>query len=184
MANVPNEFRDKIIEIIPNLRAFAISLSGNSSYADDLVQETIVRAWSKFDTFQTGTNLKAWVFTILRNEYFGHLRRRKREVEDPEGIHAGRFAEHPNQHGMMDLDDFKAALARLPDEQREAIVLIGASGFSYDEAAEICGVAAGTLKSRVSRARSSLLEMLDIDGECDFGPDSISTQVLSRSGRG
>ncbi len=171
-------FRDDLIKAIPSLRAFAISLSQKSDRADDLVQETLVKAWDKQASFQMGTNLKAWLFTILRNEFYSQMRKRGREVQDSDGVITAGVAIHPGQQGAIDLKDFRKALETLPEDQREAIVLIGASGFSYEEAAEICGCAVGTIKSRVSRARSRLQEILGIDGEGDYGPDAIAAQVL------
>lgn len=174
-------FKNDLLGAIPSLRAFAVSLSQNADKADDLVQETLVKAWDKQTSFQPGTNLKAWLFTILRNEFYSQMRKRGREVQDSDGIMTGRLAVHPSQHGMLDLEDFRAALELLPEDQREAIILIGASGFSYEEAAEICECAVGTIKSRVSRARSRLQEILKISGENDFGPDAIATQVMGSS---
>jgi RNA polymerase sigma-70 factor (ECF subfamily) len=171
-------FKNDLLKAIPSLRAFAVSLSQNVDKADDLVQETLVKAWDKHESFQPGTNLKAWLFTILRNEFYSQMRKRGREVQDSDGTITGRVAVHPGQHGAMDLGDFRAALETLPEDQREAIILIGASGFSYEEAAEICNCAVGTIKSRVSRARSRLQEMLQISGEGDYGPDAISSQVM------
>ena len=150
-----------------NLRAFAVSLCGDKERADDLVQETLFKAWNHLDSFKEGTNLKAWLFTILRNTYFSERRKRKREVEDADGSYAARLATHPEQHGHMDLQDFRAVLVRLPDDQREALVLVGAAGFSYEEAAEICGCAVGTIKSRVNRARNRLADMLGLTEQRD-----------------
>ena len=110
------------------------------------------------NSFKEGTNLKAWLFTILRNTYFSERRKRRREVEDADGSYAARLATHPAQHGHMEMQDFRAALVRLPDDQREALILVGAAGFSYEEAAEISGCAVGTIKSRVNRARNRLGE--------------------------
>lgn len=171
-------FKSDLLTTIPSLRAFAVSLTHNTDKADDLVQETLVKAWDKQSSFQPGTNLKAWLFTILRNEFYSQMRKRGREVQDSDGLMTARLAVHPSQHGALDLKDFRGALAMLPEDQREAIILIGASGFSYEEAAEICGCAVGTIKSRVSRARSRLQEILAISGEGDFGPDAISAQVM------
>ena len=173
-------FRRDLLAAIPSLRAFAMSLAQNADRADDLVQETLVKAWDKQASFQPGTNLKAWVFTILRNEFYSQMRKRGREVQDSDGAITGRVAVHPGQHGAMDLGDFRAALETLPEDQREAIILIGASGFSYEEAAEICGCAIGTIKSRVSRARSRLQEILGVSGEADYGPDAIASQVMGQ----
>jgi len=157
------EVREGLVDAIPNLRAFAMSLCGRSAWADDLVQETLVRAWAKADTYKDGTNLMAWLFTILRNEFYSQLRKRKREVEDIDGVEAGRLTSAPDQLPNLEMQDFKAALALLPDDQREAIILIGASGFSYEETAEIMGCAVGTVKSRLSRARTRLNEILESD---------------------
>ena len=181
MSGAPDKvpaFKDELLGAIPSLRAFAMSLAQNADRADDLVQETLVKAWDKQASFQPGTNLKAWVFTILRNEFYSQMRKRGREVQDSDGLITARLAVHPSQHGSLDLDDFRAALETLPEDQREAIILIGASGFSYEEAAEICGCAVGTIKSRVSRARSRLQEILNVSGEADYGPDAISSQVM------
>lgn len=172
-------FKADLISAIPSLRAFGMSLSQNADRADDLVQETLVKAWDKQSSFQMGTNLKAWLFTILRNEFYSQMRKRGREVQDSDGIMTARLAVHPGQEGALDLDDFRTALDQLPDDQREAIILIGASGFSYEEAAEICDCAVGTVKSRVSRARARLTEILQIDDDSEFGPDAISAQILA-----
>jgi RNA polymerase sigma-70 factor (ECF subfamily) len=177
MAVTP-KFKTDLLSTIPSLRAFAVSLTQNADKADDLVQETLVKAWDKHESFQMGTNLKAWLFTILRNEFYSQMRKRGREVQDSEGIMTERLAVHPAQLGKLDLQDFRGALEQLPEDQREAIILIGASGFSYEEAAIICNCAVGTIKSRVSRARSRLQDILKISGEADYGPDAISTQVM------
>lgn len=176
--NDRSTFRQDLLAAIPSLRAFAMSLAQNSDKADDLVQETLVKAWDKQASFQPGTNLKAWTFTILRNEFYTQMRKRGREVQDSDGAITARVAVHPGQHGAVDLEDFRTALETLPEDQREAIILIGASGFSYEEAAEICGCAVGTIKSRVSRARSRLQEILNVSGQADYGPDAISSQVM------
>ncbi len=180
MSKVSESLQRDIIAAVPRLRAFAVSLSGNRDRADDLVQEAIVKAWANIGSFKEGTNLEAWLFTILRNHFFSEVRKRRREVQDVEGSFSEQLAVHPHQDGHMDLRDFKKALAELPDNQREALVLVGASGFSYEEAAEICGVAMGTIKSRVSRARVELAKRLDIKSEDEYGPDATSETVLSR----
>jgi RNA polymerase sigma-70 factor (ECF subfamily) len=148
-----------------SLRAFAVSLCGDKERADDLVQETLFKAWNHLDSFREGTNLKAWLFTILRNTYFSERRKRKREVEDADGSYAANLATHAEQHGHMEMQDFLKALSHLPDDQREALVLIGAAGFSYEEAAEISNCAVGTIKSRVNRARNRLGEILGLNEE-------------------
>jgi len=166
--------REQILAAVPSLRAFAISLSGNVDRADDLVQETLLRALANIHSFQPGTNMPAWLFTILRNTYFSERRKRKREVEDADGSYAARLSTHPEQHGHMEMQDFRAVLVRLPDDQREALVLVGAAGFSYEEAAEICGCAVGTIKSRVNRARNRLADMLGLaEGETGQSGDDL-----------
>jgi len=169
---VSSTLRDQLVAEIGSLRAFAVSLCGDKERADDLVQETLFKAWNHLDSFKEGTNLKAWLFTILRNTYFSERRKRKREVEDADGSYAARLATHPEQHGHMDLQDFRAVLVRLPDDQREALVLVGAAGFSYEEAAEICNCAVGTIKSRVNRARNRIAEMLGL-AEHEAGQDDV-----------
>ena len=172
-------FKREMLATLPSLRAFAVSLAGRQDKADDLVQDTVMKAWAKQSSFEMGTNIKAWLFTILRNEFYSQMRKRGREVQDSEGTFTERMAVHPSKYGVMDLADFKKALDSLPDDQREAIVLIGASGFSYEEAAEICECAVGTMKSRVSRARTRLQSMLGVTGEADYGPDGVNSQVTS-----
>src|SRR5262245_43294281 len=142
------------------MRAFAISLCGNRDRADDLVQEALVKAWNHLDSFEKGTNLKAWLFTILRNAYFSELRKTKREIADSEGQLAAKLAVPAEQQGHLDLLDLNRALAKLPPDQREALILVGAEGFSYEDAANISGCAVGTVKSRVNRARSRLNELM------------------------
>lgn len=181
MAEERDEFKRLMLAALPGLRAFAVSLSGQQDKADDLVQDTIMKAWGKRDSFEMGTNIKAWLFTILRNEFYSQMRKRGREIQDSDGFYTERLAVHPSQYGSLDLQDFRKALNELPDDQREAIILIGASGFSYEEAAEICECAVGTIKSRVSRARVRLQELLDIKGNSDYGPDNASSQVTMRS---
>ena len=174
-------FKREMLAALPGLRAFAVSLARRHDRADDLVQETVMKAWSKQESFQPGTNMRAWLFTILRNEFYSQMRRKGRELPDPDGVFAANLATHPEQYGKLDLADFKAALDTLPDDQREAIILIGASGFAYEEAAEIAGVAVGTIKSRVNRARTKLQELRIISGEGDYGPDGTSAPLVNRS---
>ena len=156
------EFRNDLIAYIPPLRAFAVSLAGNVDRADDLVQETLLKAWASRESFEPGTKLKAWLFTILRNEFYTVFRKRKREVEDADGMIASNVGIHPEQDTHMDLTDMQAALRKLPIDQREALLLVSASDMSYEEAAVICGVAVGTIKSRVNRARARLAELLQL----------------------
>ena len=142
-----------MLAAVPNLRAFAMSLSGNVDRADDLVQGTLVRAMANINLFQPGTNMQAWLFTILRNLFRSEFRKRRREVEDVDGSYLDSLKSSPEQHGRLEFEELFAALAKLPLVQREALLLVGASGFSYDEAAAICGTPVGTIKSRVNRAR-------------------------------
>lgn len=155
-----DDFRQQLISAIPKLRAFALSLAAHADHADDLVQETLMKAWHHQASFQQGTNIKAWLFTILRNEYFSQLRKRKREVEDADGNYAAGVMTPGGQEAQLDMAELRIALQQLPDDQREAVVLVGASGFSYQEVAEICGVPVGTIKSRVNRARGKLAVLL------------------------
>jgi len=163
--------RDAMLAAVPSLRAFAISLSGNVDRANDLVQETLLRAWANLDSFTPGTNMSAWLFTILRNLFRSEYRKRRREVEDAEGFYAETLTSLPDQINHLEVEDFRGALERLPTDQRESLILVGASGFSYEEAAQICGCAVGTIKSRVNRARVRLAAILSIEGANDFGPD-------------
>src|SRR4051794_14180848 len=174
--------RDQMLAAVPSLRAFAISLSGNVDRADDLVQETLLRAIANIESFQPGTNMSAWLFTILRNLFRSEYRKRRREVEDADGSYAESLKSHPEQSSRLEFNEFRAALAKLPQDQREALILVGASGFSYEDAAAICGCAVGTIKSRVNRARSKLAALLYVDGAEDFGPDETIRAVIGGSG--
>src|ERR1700728_2222235 len=177
-----DSLRDDILASVPSLRAFAISLSGNGDRADDLVQETLLRALANIDSFQPGSNLPAWLFTILRNLFRSDYRKRRREVEDADGSYAKTLKTQPAQSAHLEFEEFRAALEKLPQDQREALILVGASGFSYEDAAAICGCAVGTIKSRVNRARSKLSALLYVDGAEDFGPDETVRAVIGGSG--
>jgi RNA polymerase sigma-70 factor (ECF subfamily) len=169
--------QDVMLVAIPSLRAFAISLSGNADRADDLVQETVMRAMANIDSFTPGTNMSAWLFTILRNRFRSEYRKRRREVEDPDGSYLASLKLPPEQFGRLEFKELIGALAKLPHVQREALLLVAASGFSYDEAAAICGIAVGTIKSRVSRARQLLAELLVIDSPAKFALDRATALV-------
>lgn len=167
----PGSFKQDLIREMPNLRAFAVSLCGSASMADDLVQETLLRAWSKWDKFQPGTSLRAWLFTILRNIYYSNCRKSVREVQDSDNTYAQRLVVPGDQESHVDLEDFRKALKKLPIEQREVLILVGASGVSYEEAAAICGVEIGTIKSRLSRARTQLVALLGWDARAESRVD-------------
>jgi RNA polymerase sigma-70 factor (ECF subfamily) len=173
--------RDAILKAVPSLRAFAVSLSGNVDRADDLVQETLVRALANIDSFRPGTNLSAWLFTILRNQFRSEYRKRRREVEDADGKYSEKLKSQPEQMGRVEFNELRDALTHLPDDQREALILVGASGFSYEEAAEICGCAVGTIKSRVNRARHRLAELMEITSAEDIAPDHTPRDLLTGS---
>jgi len=167
---------EEMLEHLGSLRAFAMSLVRDRSLADDLVQETIARAWEKIDSFQAGTNMRAWLFTILRNHFYSMRRKQKREVRDEEGEMVARLSVRPDHDGRLALDEFKDAFALLRDEQREALLLVGVAGFSCEEAARMCDCAPGTIKSRASRGRKRLAELLHLeDGESpvDIDPTTL-----------
>jgi RNA polymerase sigma-70 factor (ECF subfamily) len=175
------EFRRQLIAAIPGLRAFGLSLTARSDTADDLVQETLMKAWKHHESFEMGTNMRAWLYTILRNEFYSHLRKRKREVEDVDELYSRRVSVIAEQDGHLDMADLRNALVKLPDDQREAIVLVGASGFSYEEAAEICNVAVGTIKSRVNRARAKLAMLLELGNETGKAGDAVADVGVNAS---
>jgi RNA polymerase sigma-70 factor (ECF subfamily) len=155
-----SSFSQSLTELIPPLRAFARSLCGDASRADDLVQEALLKAWNHRDQYQPGTNLRAWLFTILRNQFYSEIRHRKFEVADPDGLATAKLAVKPAHDVNLHLRDLQRALDELPDDQREALLLVTASGLSYEEAAEVCECAVGTIKSRISRARDRLVGIL------------------------
>jgi RNA polymerase sigma-70 factor, ECF subfamily len=175
---VPEEIREALLAAIPSLRAFAISLSNSPDRADDLVQDTIMRAWKNIDRFEPGTNLNAWLFTILRNLFHSEYRKRRREVEDQDGSYAASLKVAPEQVAKLDFQDMRTALAKLSHDQREALLLVGAEGLPYEEAARICGVAVGTIKSRVNRARIHLAQILGIDDAQEIGPDRLTKAAM------
>ena len=169
-----DEFRAGLLSATPHLRAFAMSLIGQREAADDLVQDTLVRALQNRDRFEPGTNLQAWLFTLLRNVFYSDHRKRRREVEDVDGLYAAKLSTPPEQPGSVAFAALQVALAKIPEEQREAVLLVGAEGYSYEEAAEICATKVGTIKSRVNRARRRLAELLGHEGDGDVGQDGIT----------
>lgn len=156
-----NAFKRELEEVIPHLRAFARGLCGRPDMADDLVQEALMKAWAAQDRFEPGTSMRAWTFVILRNAYLTDMRRNRFRGEYDEGVAERILTAPASQEEPIHLSDMHRALLTLPAERREALLLVGAGGFSYEEAAEICGCAIGTIKSRVGRARSALSDMLE-----------------------
>ena len=168
----------QMLAAIPHLRAFAISLSGSVDRADDLVQGALLKGLDNLDKFQPGTSMQAWLFTILRNDFLTQARRRKREVEDPDGAWAEKVAVMPSQGASLDFADMLKALGKLPLDQREALLLVTAEGLTYEEAAQICGTNIGTIKSRINRARNRLAELMKFDAGDDLGPDRLVRAAL------
>ena len=177
-SNLTPEVRKAMLGALPSLRAFAMSLAHSPDHADDLVQEAIVRALTNIETFEPGTNMSAWLFRILRNLFYSQHRRAKHEVPDPDGSYAGQLRTAPEQSARCDFQDLRRALARLSVEHQEALILIGAAGLSYEEAAQVCGVAIGTMKSRVHRGRVHLAELLGVTSADELGPDRVMQAAL------
>jgi RNA polymerase sigma-70 factor (ECF subfamily) len=155
------EFKRELVALIPHLRAFARTLCGDPAAADDLAQDAMLKAWDARASFQLGTNMKAWTFMILRNQFYSEKRRSWRQSQLDQEAAERTLVAADNPEAPVALDELRLALRSLPDEQREALVLVGAGGFAYEEAADICGCAVGTVKSRVSRARRALQAALD-----------------------
>jgi len=176
----PAAARAAMLSTIPDLRAFALSLCGSRDQGDDLVQETLLRAWAHLAEFQEGTNMAAWLFTILRNHFVNECRRRRRWVEDVDGQFAAKATTVPEQEGWVISTDLRDALTRLPMHQRDAVILVGAAGMSLEEAASICGCEIGTIKSRVHRGRARLAELMDGD---PARPDEDEAETTKTSGR-
>lgn len=154
-------FKRELTEVIPHLRAFARGLCGRSDMADDLVQEALLKAWAARDRFEPGTSMRAWTFVILRNAYLTDMRRNRFRGEYDDALAERLLTAPPEQEEPVHLADLHRALLTLPAERREALLLVGAGGFSYEEAAQICGCAVGTIKSRVGRARAALTAMVE-----------------------
>ena len=160
----PVEFKRELTGVVPHLRAFARGLCGRPDMADDLVQETLMKAWAAQERFEPGTSMRAWTFVILRNAYLTDMRRNRFRGEYDENVAERILTAPAGQEEPIHLSDMHRALLTLPPERREALLLVGAGGFSYEEAANICGCAVGTIKSRVGRARAALNAMLT-DGD-------------------
>jgi RNA polymerase sigma-70 factor (ECF subfamily) len=168
-----------MLAAVPDMRAFALSLCHRRDRVDDLVQEALLRALTGIQSFKPGTNMTAWLFTILRNNFLNEYRKSRREVSDAGEYFVGTMTSQPDQDAHLQLDEFRDALAQLPYDQREAIVLVGGAGVSYEEAARICRCAVGTVKSRVFRARERLAELMALDSPQDLAPDCAIQAALS-----
>jgi RNA polymerase sigma-70 factor (ECF subfamily) len=178
-----DEFKDQLGQVIPHLRAFGRSLSGSRDLADDLVQETLLKAWAARKRFQAGTNMRAWTFIILRNLFLSQMRRARFKGEWDDVTAAKILAAPASQDRHIELGDMQRALMQLPQPQREALILVGAGGFAYAEAAEICGCAVGTIKSRVARGRVALESLLTGTGlpsrrQHKTDPDKSALQAI------
>jgi len=171
-------FKGELVALIPHLRAFARTLAGEPAAADDLAQDALVKAWDARASYQMGTNMKAWTFMILRNQFYSERRRSWRQTQLDQEAAERTLVAVDDPTSPLALDELRLGLGMLPAEQREALILVGAGGFAYEEAAEICGCAVGTVKSRVSRARRALQTILD-DGSYDR--DGLSASDAMRS---
>ena len=156
-----SELEQAVVSYVPALRSFGRLLTHSSSEAEDLVQDTLVKALANINSFEPGTNMRAWLFTILRNTFYTQTRKRQREKEGMSTVASTQTAQKPNQEWAVRMSDVEDALRRLPETQREALLLVGGAGLSYEEAAAICNCALGTIKSRVNRARQGLLDLMD-----------------------
>lgn len=154
-------FKRELVGLIPHLRAFARTLCGDATAADDLAQDAMLKAWDARSSFQLGTNMKAWTFMILRNQFYSDKRRSWRQIQLDQEAAERTLVATDDPEAPVALDELRLALSALPNEQREALILVGAGGFAYEEAASICNCAVGTVKSRVSRARRALQAALD-----------------------
>lgn len=175
-----DSYREELISHLPALRAFAISLTKSRSTADDAVQDAVLKALTNFDKYEPGTNMRAWLFTILRNTYYSSRRKYHRETGDPDLVLTKGMSVKPDHDGRLQFNDFMKAFNQLPDDQREVLILVGASGFSYSEVAEMTGVAIGTVKSRINRARARIAELLDLNNGPIELTDKLTIAVVSR----
>ena len=154
-------FRDQLVALLPSLRAFARGLCRHREMADDLAQDTMMRAWAARGSYTQGSNFRAWMFMIMRNQFYTTLRKNSRTTSlDPE-VAERVLVVAPAQQDGINVDDVAKALQKLPAEQREVLLLVGASGVSYEEASEIIGCAMGTVKSRLARGRAALALLID-----------------------
>ena len=177
-ADAEAAFKQELVGLIPHLRAFARTLAGDPTSADDLAQDAMIKAWDARASYQMGTNMKAWTFMILRNQFYSEKRRSWRQTQLDQEAAERTLVAIDNPEAPVALDELRLGLAMLPPEQREALILVGAGGFAYEEAADICGCAVGTVKSRVSRARRSLQAILESGV---YGRDGKSASDAMRS---
>ncbi|KQS61621.1 RNA polymerase subunit sigma-70 [Methylobacterium sp. Leaf361] len=175
-------FQASLLALVPNLQRFARSLLRSHVGADDLLQNTLLRAWRSRASFAPGTNLEAWLFTIMRNQFYNEHRKRGREVQDEDGAQAERMVSLPEQGGHLDLSDVQAALDRLAPPMRQALVLVAIENLTYEETAAVMQCRIGTVKSRVWRARTQLAEMLGYTG-LEVGSDDIMLAAAGPKGR-
>ena len=179
------KFQAALVELMPQMRAFARSLTGDASLADDLAQDAVLKAWNARASFEIGTNMKAWTFMILRNQFYSDKRRSWRSQPLDQEVAERTLVASDNPLATLELADVRRAMMQLSDDQREALILIGAAGLSYEEASEICGCAIGTVKSRVSRARDSLQAILaggDLD-EADIPASDAFAALQAEASR-
>lgn len=185
-ASNEKSFRDQLVAVIPHLRAFARSLCKDPTQADDLAQEALAKAWKARESFEPGTSLKAWTFMILRNQFYSEKRRSWRSTPLDAEVAENTLVASDNPTAPMELLDLRAALNKLPDDQKEALILVGAGGMAYEEAAQVCQCAVGTIKSRVSRARRALEVILSgtnsrVASEHEIGADKAFDDILGQA---
>lgn len=178
-----DDAKAELVSHMRSLRAFALSLTRNSAQADDLVQDTVLKAWTNFDKFQEGTNMRAWLFTILRNTFYSQRRKVAREVEDGDGAMVEKLSVKPAHDGRLQMNDFRMALDTLPAEQREVLILVGALQYSYEEAAEVCGVKVGTVKSRLNRGREAISMAMGLAEGEELEMTDASTRAVVNASR-
>jgi RNA polymerase sigma-70 factor, ECF subfamily len=176
-----SQLHSDMLSSIPKLRAFALSLCRNQDQAEDLIQETLLRACGNIDRFEPGTSMIAWLTVILRNQFYSEFRKRRHDIQDVEGRYVETMVVQPEQVTHSELGELQIALAQLPECMRESLILVGFYGLSYSEAARICRCATGTIKSRMHRARLRLAELLSIEGPADFGGDPSVQSVMAHA---
>jgi len=180
MTSQSKRFETELLAATPFLRAFARTLCHDSEQAEDLAQEALLKAWQCREQFQPGTNLRAWLATILRNRFYSLGRRRKWQADYDQEIIERTLVAPDDQQAIVELDEVRRALSMLPDFQREALILVGAGGMSYDEVAHIAGCPLGTVKSRVRRARDELQSILfcgRLSAAADSGSEPLKAIV-------